>query len=140
MRFDVAAMGELVVDLVPVAAPQGLVFAAKPGGAPGNVAAGAARLGVSAAMLSKVGGRPLGAALLEALASSGVDTSGVVQAPDRNTALAVVSVGADGEREFALYRENCADSTYAAEEVPLDIVRAARILHVGSLALAAPIS
>jgi fructokinase len=55
-RFDVAAFGELVVDLIPVASGSGnLLFKALPGGAPGNVAAGVARLGQRAAMLSKVG-------------------------------------------------------------------------------------
>jgi fructokinase len=140
MQFDVAAFGELVIDLVPVASPQGLVFDAKPGGAPGNVAAGVARLGLAAAMLSKVGDEALGAAVLEALAACGVDTRAVVRARGEKTPLAVVSVAADGERDFTLYRENCADATYAAHEVSLDVVRAARILHVGTLSLAAPTS
>lgn len=140
MQFDVAAFGELVIDFVPVASAQGLFFAAKPGGAPGNVAAGVARLGLSAAMLSKVGDEALGAAVLEALAVCGVDTGAVIRARGEKTALAVVSVAADGERDFALYRENCADSNYAADEVALHVVRASRVLHVGTLPLAAPTS
>jgi sugar/nucleoside kinase (ribokinase family) len=139
MRFDVTALGELVIDMVPVAGSERL-FSAKPGGAPGNVAAGVARLGLRAAMLSKVGPGPLGDLLITTLSQAGVDTRGIVRAEVETTALAVVSVDAKGERDFVLYREACADASFAADEVALDIVRASRVLHVGSLSLATPAS
>jgi fructokinase len=140
-RFDVTAFGELVIDLVPVAgASAGRLFAAKPGGAPGNVAAGIARLGLSAAMLSKVGPGSLGDLLVDTLARAGVTTEAIRRSATETTALAVVSAGADGERDFVLYRDGCADASYAAEEVALDVVRASRLLHVGSLSLGTPVS
>jgi fructokinase len=47
-RFDVVALGELVIDLVPEHTPGcRMAFAPKPGGAPGNVAVGVARHGFS---------------------------------------------------------------------------------------------
>ena len=141
MRFDVACLGELVIDMIPAGEAGGrLLFAAKPGGAPGNVAAGVARLGLSAAMLSKVGPGALGDLLIATLAEAGVDVRGIVRARTETTALAVVSVNADGERDFVLYREGCADASFAAGEVALDVVRASRVLHVGSLSLATPAS
>ena len=76
-RYDVTAIGELVIDLVPMSSECGRVFAAKPGGAPGNVAAGVARLGFASAMLSKVGGEAFGAAIVDALAGAGVETRAI---------------------------------------------------------------
>lgn len=141
MRFDVTALGELVVDMVPAEpGARTRLFAAKPGGAPGNVAAGVARLGLRAAMLSKVGPGYLGDLIVATLAEAGVDTRGIVRAAVEPTALAIVSVDAAGERDFVLYREGCADASLAAEEVALDVVRASRVLHVGSLSLATPAS
>jgi fructokinase len=138
-RFDVAAFGELVIDLIPVQNKDGdWLFAAKPGGAPGNVAAGVAQLGQRAAMLSKVGPGPFGSLLIETLARAGVDTHGIARSQIDPTALAVVTVNSDGKPEFMLYRDGCADTRYEPGDVALDVVRACRILHVGSLSLASP--
>jgi fructokinase len=140
-RFDVAALGELVIDLVPTrSADGGECLAPKPGGAPGNVAVGVARLGGRAAMLSKVGDEAFGRLLIATLAGYGVETEGVLTTREGNTSLAVVTVAADGERDFILYRKGCAESTYAPAEVATDIIRASRILHVGSLLLGEPVS
>ena len=140
-RYDVAAFGELVIDMIPVESKNGSwLFAAKPGGAPGNVAAGVAQLGLRAAMLSKVGPGPLGSLLIESLTRAGVDTHGIARSQIDPTALAMVSVNAGGEPEFMLYRNGCADSRYEPEDVALDVVRTCRVLHVGSLLLASPLS
>jgi fructokinase len=141
MRFDVTAFGELVIDMIPTVQADGnYLFAAKPGGAPGNLAAGVARVGLSAAMLSKVGPGYLGDLLIETLARAGVDTRWIIRSAAETTALAIVSVNAERERDFVLYREGCADASFAADEVALDVVRASRVLHVGSLSLATPAS
>ncbi len=140
-RYDVVALGELIVDLVPARGADGQAcFAAKAGGAPGNVAVGVARLGGSAAMLSKVGEEAFGRLLVATLAGYGVATQGVVLTPERNTALAVVTLSPEGDRDFIFYRNGCADASYAPEEVDVDLIRAARMLHVGSLVLAQPVA
>lgn len=65
-RFDVAALGELVIDLIPMRGDDGSArLAPKPNGAPGNVAVGVARLGGRAAMLSKVRDDAFGRLLIE---------------------------------------------------------------------------
>ena len=139
--FDVAALGELVIDLVPALSADGQpCFVPKPGGAPGNVAVGVARLGGRAAMLSKVGDEAFGRLLVRTLAGYGVATDGVLTTREGTTSLAVVTVAADGERDFILYRKGCADSTFAPAEVATDIIRASRILHLGSLFLGEPLS
>ena len=138
---DVVAFGELVIDLIPAGRDgDEPLYAARPGGAPGNVAAGIARLGLRAAMLTKVGSDGFGTLAVNALAGTGVDVSAIRRASTENTALACVTLDASGDRGFALYRENCADSVYAAEEVEAALVRGARVLHVGSLSLKTPVS
>jgi fructokinase len=138
-RYEVASFGELVIDLVPARGGDGgACFAPKPGGAPGNVAVGVARLGGRAAMLSKVGSEAFGRLLIATLARHGVATEGVLTTREGNTSLAVVTVSSDGEPEFALYRKGCAESTFTTGEVATHIIRDSLILHVGSLLLAEP--
>ncbi len=140
-RFDVAAFGELLIDLVPVRDAAGdHCLAPKPGGAPGNVAVGVAKLGGRAAMLSKVGEEAFGRLLIKTLSDYGVATDGVVMSRAGNTTLAIVTVDATGDRDFMFYREGCADTIYAPDEVAADIVSDSRVLHIGSLVLAEPIS
>jgi fructokinase len=140
-RFDAAVLGELVIDLIPAARPDGQrLYAASPGGAPGNVAAGLARLGLRCLMLSKVGPGAFGELLVQTLVDAGVEPLGIVRATTEPTALAVVSLAANGEREFMLYRDGCADANLSAEELPMDALRDCRLLHVGSLSLATPVS
>jgi fructokinase len=139
--YDVTALGELVIDLIPTSRNGDKpLLAAKPGGAPGNVAAGIARLGGRAAMLSKIGPGYFGDLLSRTLKDAGVDTQWIIRSTQELTSLAIVTVGATGERDFALYREGCADATLSPREIPLDVVRKSRILHVGSLSLATPMS
>lgn len=140
-RFDAAVLGELVIDLIPAARPDGQpLYAASPGGAPGNVAAGIARLGLRSAMLSKVGPGAFGDLLIRTLVEAGVDPSGIMRATTEPTALAVVTLAANGERAFMLYRDGCADANLAAAELSTGVLGGARLLHVGSLSLATPVS
>jgi fructokinase len=139
--IEAATFGELVIDLIPVPRSDGApLFAACPGGAPANVAAGLARLGIGCAMLSKVGPGAFGDLLIETLSAAGVATFGITRAAIEPTALAVVSLARDGERDFVLYRQGCADANFSEAELPLEALRACRLLHVGSLSLATPVS
>jgi fructokinase len=140
MRYDVTSLGELVIDLVPIETPAGVAYLPKPGGAPGNVAAGVARLEHPSAMITKVGTEAFGEAAVSALDAAGVATHAVIRTSAHNTALAVVSKTAGGETDFFFYRENCADSNLTPEDVPAELIAASKILHVGTLLLATPIS
>jgi fructokinase len=127
--------------MVPLPAPPGeLNFAAKPGGAPGNSAVGLAKLGRSVAMLSKVGDDAFGRLLTGTIAASGASIDAIIVSKQHLTGVAVVTLDAQGDRDFLFYRQDCADVNYAPEEVPEDLIRAARILHVNSLVLASPVS
>ncbi len=110
---DVVCLGELLIDFVPTVSGTSLVeapaFQKAPGGAPANVAVGLARLGTTSAFVGKVGSDPLGHFLAETLAAAGVDGGPPRFAPEARTALAFVSLRADGEREFMFYRHPSAD-------------------------------
>ncbi len=139
MTCDVITLGELLIDFVPTVSGVTLVeapaFKKAPGGAPANVAAGLAKLGVSSAFLGKVGDDAFGRFLKGTLDEVGVDTSGLVFSQEARTALAFVSLRADGEREFMFYRHPSADMLYTPEEVATDLIASAKIFHFGSISL-----
>lgn len=136
---DVITLGELLIDFVPTVSGVTLIdapaFKKAPGGAPANVAAGLVKLGVTSAFLGKVGDDAFGLFLKATLDQSGVDTRGLVFSQEARTALAFVSLRADGEREFMFYRHPSADMLFSPEEVAVELIQAAKILHIGSISL-----
>ena len=118
---DAVCLGELLIDFVPTVTGVTLIeapaFRKAPGGAPANVAVGLSRLGVSSGFMGKVGDDPFGHFLARTLAEAGVDVSALRYATEARTALAFVSLRADGEREFAFYRHPSADMLYTPAEV-----------------------
>jgi len=134
--FDVACLGELVIDMAPAIEPDGRVtYEPKAGGAPGNVAVGLARLGRRAAMISKVGDESFGRLLTGTLEHNGVDTRGVVRSAEQQTSLAFVTLGSGGEREFLFYRNNAPDLSLSPEELSIPVVTSSSVLHVNTVML-----
>ncbi len=136
---EIVTLGELLIDFVPTVSGVSLIeapaFKKAPGGAPANVAAGLAKLGVSCAFLGKVGQDAFGEFLKQTLDDVGVDTSGLVLSEEARTALAFVTLRADGEREFMFYRHPSADMLYRPDEVAYTLINQARIFHFGSISL-----
>jgi len=138
---EAITLGELLIDFVPTVSGVTLIeapaFQKAPGGAPANVAAGLARLGVSVGFMGKVGDDAFGHFLAQTLADVGVEVSALRFSPGARTALAFVSLRADGEREFMFYRHPSADMLYTPAEVDVGYIRQARLLHYGSISLIA---
>ncbi|TVR65762.1 MAG: fructokinase [Candidatus Competibacteraceae bacterium] len=136
---DVICLGELLIDFVPTVTGVDLIdapaFVKAPGGAPGNVAVGLARLGIPSAFMGKVGDDPFGHFLANTLAEAGVDVSPLRFSTEARTALAFVSLRADGEREFMFYRHPSADMLFAPQEVDVAAINHAKLLHFGSISL-----
>ena len=113
---DVVCVGDLLIDFVPTVTGTGLAdapaFVKAPGGAAANVAVGLARLGDTSAFLGKVGDDPFGHFLADTLAGAGVDIGPLRFSSRARTALAFVSLRADGEREFLFYRHPSADMLF----------------------------
>lgn len=136
---NVITLGELLIDFVPTVSGVTLIeapaFKKAAGGAPANVAAGLAKLDVASGFMGKVGDDAFGHFLAQYLAEVGVDVSALRFSDQARTALAFVSLQADGERDFLFYRHPSADMLYMPEEVDRDYVRSAQILHYGSISL-----
>ena len=136
---DVICLGELLIDFVPTVTPTTLIdapaFKKAPGGAPANVAVGLGRLGVRSAFMGKTGDDPFGHFLADTLADAGVDIRALLFTAEARTALAFVSLRADGDREFMFYRHPSADMLFRADEVDADAIQAAKILHYGSISM-----
>ena len=127
--MDILTIGEVLIDLTQTGKdvrgiPQ---FAANPGGAPANLAVAASRLGAQTAFIGKVGADAFGRYLKEVLAENKVDVSG----------MAVVSVDATGERDFSFYRSANADVMLCKEDISDEALKAAKIVHFGSVSLTA---
>lgn len=136
---EVVCLGEALIDMV--AQQKGVKiqevkgFSPAPGGAPANVAAGVAKLGVRSAFLGKVGNDPFGYLLRDTLMANGVDVGGMRFDDTARTALAFVSLTAEGVPEFIFYRNPSADMLYEPGDVDTHRVRRARIFHFGSISL-----
>jgi len=138
-NWDVICLGELFIDLVPHTKVDGQwLYAPSPGGAPGNVAVGLARLGRKALMVSRVGEEAFGRLLVSALERHGVDTSAVAYSQDEKTGLSVVTLTPHGDRAFMFYHDHPADLHIDPEDILPAVIRQGRILHVGVLPLSAP--
>ncbi|RWW12374.1 hypothetical protein GW17_00023963 [Ensete ventricosum] len=135
----VVSFGEMLIDFVPTVSGVSLAeapgFLKAPGGAPANVAIAVARLGGRCAFLGKLGDDEFGRMLAAILRDNGVDDSGVTFDAGARTALAFVTLRADGEREFMFYRNPSADMLLTEPELNLDLIRKAKVFHYGSISL-----
>jgi fructokinase len=136
---DIICMGEMLIDFVASEKGYGIGdapgFIPVPGGAPANVAVGAALLGGSAGFIGKVGDDPFGTKLARVLESHGVDTTAVSFAEHARTMLAFVSLTEAGDRDFIFYRHPSADMLITPEDVPEGYLENIRCFHFGSISL-----
>lgn len=137
-QFDLVVVGDINADLIlsgdvtplfgqveKLLDDAGLLI----GGSATIFACGAARLGLSVAFLGKVGDDVFGRFLRESLGARGVDVSGVVVDPQVKTGLTVIlSRGQD--RAMLTYAGTIGALRY--DEINLDLLNAARHLHLGS--------
>lgn len=140
--LDVLTVGRVGVDLYAEEPHAGFTqarrFQKSVGGSPTNVAVAAARLGLRAAVFTKVGDDGLGEYVRSALADEfGVDTRFVGVDPALKTPVVVAVMDPPEDPQFVMYREPRApDSTIRPEEIDLRIVRDVPILWISAGALA----
>lgn len=136
---DVVALGELLIDFVSTQSEVSLIeapaFKKSPGGAPANVMVALAKLGIASGFMGKVGDDPFGHFLAQTLENEGVDTAALSYSVQARTALAFVSLKADGERDFMFYRHPSADMLFTPDEVDEGYLRRAKMFHFGSISL-----
>ncbi|WP_284778159.1 5-dehydro-2-deoxygluconokinase [Agrobacterium sp. lyk4-40-TYG-31] len=87
------------------------------GGSPTNIAAGAARLGLKTAVVTRVGDEHMGRFIREQLVREGVDVAGVTTDPERLTALVLLGIRDQSQFPLIFYRENCADMALCEDDI-----------------------
>ncbi|PKI36287.1 hypothetical protein CRG98_043313 [Punica granatum] len=129
----------MLIDFVPTVSGVSLAeapgFVKAPGGAPANVAIAVTRLGGKSAFVGKLGDDEFGHMLAGILKQYGVKAEGINFDEGARTALAFVTLRADGEREFMFYRNPSADMLLKPEELNLELIRSAKVFHYGSISL-----
>ena len=133
------AIGEALIDFIPDKTGcefyEVTSFAPRVGGAPANVCAAFSRLGGESRMITQLGSDPFGEVIVRTLSSAGVDTSYISRTDKANTALAFVSLAADGNRTFSFYRKPSADMLLGAEDISPEMLKDAFALHFCSVSL-----
>ncbi len=141
-RHDLACLGRLAVDLYAqqVGAPLEDVssFAKYLGGSSANIAFGVARLGLRAAMVSRVGDEQMGRFLTTTLQREGCDTSQVQVDPQRLTGLVLLGLKDRDTFPLLFYRENCADMALDAAGISEDFIAGCRALLITGTHLSQP--
>ncbi|HEY0820278.1 MAG TPA: 5-dehydro-2-deoxygluconokinase [Rhizobacter sp.] len=113
-------------------------FAKYLGGSPANTSVGASRLGLKAAMLTRVGDEHNGRFVREALAAEGVDVSQVRTDPRRLTALVFLGIRDRDTFPLVFYREQCADMALSPADVDPGFVASADALLISGTHLSQP--
>lgn len=143
MTLDVLTVGRVGVDLYaeePGASfTEARRFQKSVGGSPTNVAVAAARLGLRAAVFTKVGDDGLGDYARTALSEQfGVDTRYVGTHPSLRTPIVVAVMDPPEDPQFLMYRAPQApDAAILPEDVDLDVVHDVPVLWISGGALAA---
>ncbi|TDL75961.1 5-dehydro-2-deoxygluconokinase [Palleronia sediminis] len=140
--LDIVTIGRASVDLYGAQVGGRLEdmrgFAKYIGGSPTNIACGAARLGLRAALISAVGDEHMGRFIREELIREGVEVSGLKTDPDRLTALVLLGIRDDDSFPLIFYRENCADMGLTPKDIDPALIARARALVVTGTHLSHP--
>jgi 5-dehydro-2-deoxygluconokinase len=115
-----------------------LSFAKYVGGSPTNTAVGAARLGLGAGLITKVGADHMGRFLREQLEREGVETTGVLTDADRLTALVILGIRDTESFPLIFYREDCADMALTEADIDAAFVERAGALLINGTHLSQP--
>ena len=135
---DIICIGELVIDFLPGKEP--FTFTQNAGGAPANVAIAAARNGLKAGMITKVGRDDFGKFLFRVLEKEGVEILSPDMTDEAVTTLAFVTLTESGERSFVFGRKPGADMFLADGDVRDEDLAETTVLHAGSFGLSGGIT
>jgi fructokinase len=134
---DIICFGEALIDFLATGGGSGAprAFVQHAGGAPANAAVAVAKLGGAAECAGMLGTDMFGDFLLQSLREAGVGTRHVRRTGEAKTALAFVSLDAEGERSFSFYRPPAADLLFRADDFDPEGLRGASVFHVCSNSL-----
>ena len=133
-RFDLVALGEPLVEFNQTRGANDQYLHGF-GGDTSNCAIAAARLGARSAYVTRVGSDAFGREFLALWKSEGVDVDGVGVDPEAPTGIYFVTHGPSGH-EFSYLRAGSAASRMRPADLPLEIIRAAKVLHLSGISQA----
>jgi 5-dehydro-2-deoxygluconokinase len=141
-RLDVLTMGRVGVDIYPLQAGVSLedvtTFGKYLGGSATNVAVAAARLGRSAAVITRTGNDPFGRFVHNALKGYGVSDQFVTGVPGLPTPVTFCEIFPPDDFPIYFYRyPKAPDLEIRPEELDYDAIRAARVFWVTATGLSA---
>lgn len=132
--LDIICLGRLAVDFYAQQIGSRLedvaTFAKYLGGSSANTAFGCARLGLCAAMASRIGDDAMGQFLVETLAREGCDVTHVSRDPSRLTAAVVLGIKDRETFPLMFYREDCADMAVTSEDVAEAFIGSSKALLI----------
>jgi 5-dehydro-2-deoxygluconokinase len=133
-RLDVICLGRFGVDFyaqqIGARLEDVTSFAKYLGGSSANTAFGCARLGLKAALVSRIGKDANGQFLVETLAKEGCDVSHVSVDPSRLTASVVLGIKDKDTFPLIFQRENCADMAIDERDIEEPFIASARALLI----------
>ena len=130
--MKILCIGEMLIDFTPVTNMVN-TYTANPGGAPANVAVSAARNGVHAGFLGKLGNDDFGRLLVNTLKADGVEILVPELTDKATTTLAFVTLDETGDRSFTFARKPGADMLLDEADVERVDLSAWDIVHAGSV-------
>ena len=141
-RLDVLTMGRVGVDIYPLQAGVALedvtTFGKYLGGSATNVAVAAARLGRSAAVITRTGNDPFGRFVHHALKQYGVSDQFVTGVPGLPTPVTFCEIFPPDDFPIYFYRyPKAPDLEIRTEELDYEAIRAARVFWVTATGLCA---
>src|ERR1700675_3719648 len=132
--LDVICLGRFAVDFyaqqIGARLEDVTSFAKYLGGSSANTAFGCARLGLKAALISRIGDDGLGRFLVETIAREGCDVSHVSTDPSRLTGAVILGIKDRDTFPLIFMRENCADMAIAEVDVEEAYIAKAKALLV----------
>jgi 2-dehydro-3-deoxygluconokinase len=134
-RLDILAIGEPMLEFNQVERAGETLYLPGHGGDTSNCAVAAARQGARVGYWTALGDDTFGQAFLALWVQEGIDRSNVILRRGERTGIYFVTHGPKGH-EFSYYRAGSAASQCRPEEVPEDLIRASRILHVSGISQA----
>lgn len=133
--IDVLAIGEAMIEFNQARADDPATWLQGFGGDTSNAAIAAARVGARAGYVTRVGDDAFGRRLLDLWTRECVATDGVAVDGDAPTAVYFVSHDASGHA-FSYLRAGSAASRMTPAALPVDVIRAARVLHLSAISQA----
>lgn len=132
---EILALGEAMIEFNQVKEGDGRSFLQGFGGDTSNFAIAAARQGARAGYISALGADANGRLFRQLWDAEGVDHAHVIENAAAPTGMYFVTHGPAGH-EFSFARAGSAASLYGPAHVPVEAIRAAKLLHLSGISLA----